>query len=130
MDGRSSREYYFSMLPASPIITLIFLLIDAVAGMAIGIFSGWLTSFLTRTRSKGLLTDGLIGAGGFLAGLMGAVFMPWHRNTISYHLSGGTLVTSTANVYQHPERVAVIVAIVLPSLYELIRWRQLRRSGI
>jgi len=118
------------MLPDSPIITLIFLLMDAVAGMAIGIFSGWLTSFITRARSKRLLTDGLIGAGGFLAGLIGVVFMPWHRNTISYHLSGGTLVTSTANVYQHPERVAVIAAIILPSLYELIRWRQVRRSGI
>lgn len=118
------------LLPVSPIITLIFLIMDAVAGMAIGILSGWLTSFITRTRSKRLLTDGLIGAGGFLAGLIGVVFMPWHRNTISYHLSGGTLVTSTANVYQHPERIAVIVAIILPSLYELIRWRQLRRSGI
>jgi len=118
------------MLPDSPIITLIFLLMNAVAGMAIVIFSGWLTSFITRTRSKRLLTDGLIGAGGALAGLMGVAFMPWHRNTISYHLSGATLVTSTTIVYQHPERVAVIVAIILPSLYELIRWRQVRQSGI
>lgn len=118
------------MLPASSIITLVFLIMDAVAGMAIGILSGWFTSFIAREKSKRLFTDGLIGAGGFLAGVIGVDFMPWHRNTISYHLSGGTLVTSTANFYQHPERVAVILAIILPSIYELIRLRHARRSVV
>ena len=49
--------------------------------------------------------------------------MPWHTNTITYELSGGTHVTSTMNNYQHPERVAVVVAIILPILYELYRKR-------
>jgi len=56
--------------------------------------------------------------GGFIS-----IVMPWHTNTISYELSGGTHVTSTMNSYQHPERVAVVVAIILPILHELYRKR-------
>lgn len=84
------------MLPDSPVITLIFLLGYALAGMAIGAVSGWLTSAVTKTTPKRILTDALIGLTGCFAGLMTS-FLPWHRNTISYRLSGGTVVTSTAN---------------------------------
>jgi hypothetical protein len=44
--------------------------------------------------------------------------------TISHELPGGTKVTSTMNSYQHPERVAAVVAVILPLIYEISRRRQ------
>lgn len=115
------------MLPDSPVITLIFLLGHAIAGMVIGALSGWLTVAVTKTAPRRLLTDALIGLFGNFGGLM-TCFLPWHQNTISYRLSGGILVTSTANYFQYYERVAVIAAIMLPCLYELSRFLRARRS--
>ena len=115
------------MFPDSPVITLIFLLGHAIVGMAIGALSGWLTLAVTKTASKRVLTNALIGLFGYFAGFM-TVFLPWHQNTISYRLSGGTLVASTANYFQYYERVAVIAAIMLPCLYELNRFFGARRS--
>jgi len=59
-----------------------------------------------------------------VAGFVGCVAMPWPRSTISYHLDGGTLVTSTMNTYQHPESIALGLAILLPVLRELYRWKK------
>src|SRR5438093_424656 len=115
------------MLPDSPVITLIFLLGHAIAGMAIGALSGWLTLAVTKAAPKRVLTDALIGLLGYFAGFMTA-FLPWHQNTISYRLSGGTRVTSTANYFQYYERFAVMAAIMLPCLYELKRSFSARRS--
>ena len=115
------------MLPASPIITLIFLIGHAILAGVIGLVSGWLTHAFTKTGSRRLLADALIGILGYFAGVS-TCFLPWHKNTISYRLSGGTLVTSTANYFQYYERVAVIVAVILPCLFELIRFFRARRS--
>lgn len=115
------------MLPDSPVITLLFLLGHAIVGMAIGTLSGWLTLAVTKTAPKRILSDALIGLIGYFSGLM-TCFLPWHKNTISYRLSGGTVVTSTANYFQYYERVAVIAAITLPCLYELNRFFRARRS--
>jgi hypothetical protein len=75
-----------------------------------------------------IFKDACLGSMGFLLGFFGCVFMPWHRNTISYRLAGGTEVTSTADIYQHPNRIGIIFAILLPLMYELYRWRRLRTN--
>lgn len=54
--------------------------------------------------------------------------MPWPRNTISYQTKEGVLVTSTMNTYQHPERVAIVVAVLLPLLHELYRLKRARTT--
>jgi hypothetical protein len=113
-------------IPASPLLVIVSLILMAIAGMVIGGISGWLISFFTKPNSLQVFRNALIGAFGFLAGFIGCFYVPWHPNTISYQLKGGTQVTSTANFYQHPERIAVIVAIILPLLYELNRARQSR----
>jgi uncharacterized membrane protein YeaQ/YmgE (transglycosylase-associated protein family) len=115
------------MLPVSPTLTIIFLSLYALAGMAIGSLSGWLTSVLTKSGAQGLFRDALLGSLGFLGGFIGCFYFPWHQSTISYQLKGGTQVTSTANFYQHPERIAVVIAVVLPFLHELNRFREARR---
>jgi hypothetical protein len=107
---------------------MIFLLGHAMVATVIGVASGWLTFAFTKTGSRRLLVYAMVGVIGYFAGFS-TCFLPWHENTISYRLSGGTIVTSTANFFQYYERVAVIAAIMLPCLYELSRFFRARRHS-
>jgi hypothetical protein len=108
----------------SPTLVIVYLIGYAITGMAIGAVSGWLASMGTKCRPRSVWIDGLLGLVGFLTGLFGTIFTPWHVNTITEKLDGGGTVSTTMNRYQHPERIAVVVAIVLPLIYELYRfWR-------
>jgi hypothetical protein len=89
--------------------------------MAIGAIAGWVVPFVTKSGRGGILKDALLGAFGSFAGFIGSIIVPW-PNTIKYQLEGGTEVVSTTNRYQHPERVAIALAVLLPVLYELYRW--------
>lgn len=108
------------MLPLPPIVYVAFAMLYAVLGALVGSLSGWLTALGCKRRPR-LKVDATFGGIGFLLGFTISALLPWPTNTISYELSGGTKVTSTMNSYQHPERVAAVVAIVLPLLYELRR---------
>jgi hypothetical protein len=90
--------------------------------MAIGALTGILVSRVFRLKIHGILKDGLLGSFGFLLGQIGTLFVPWPANTITYYV-GQTLVTETANRYQHPERVGIVVAIILPLLREIYRFK-------
>ncbi len=114
------------MLPVPPIVTVAFVVLYAFAGALIGMLSGWLAALALRSRCR-LTMDAVLGAAGFLLGGIFVILMPWHTNTISYELSGGTKVTSTMDRYQHPERVAMVVAVVLPLIYEI--WRRRLQAG-
>jgi hypothetical protein len=116
------------VVSASPILAIIVLIMYAIGGMAIGALSGRLTSLITRCGPTGIWMDALLGSGGFLAGLVVAVFMPWHENTISEQLEGGTTITTTTNTYQHPQRIAIVMAVLLPLLHELYRFWRMRIS--
>jgi hypothetical protein len=116
------------MLPNSPLITISFVLLSAAEGAAIGGVAGSLISLIARVRPLRVRIDALLGACGFLFGLIGCAFLPWHQNTIDYTLSSGVRVTSTANFYQHSQCVAIIFAILLPVLCELNRFRISRRD--
>ena len=58
------------------------------------------------------------------------VFLCLGRNTITYRLEGGTEVSSTMNSYQHFERVAICIAILLPLLHELYLWKKRKASQL
>jgi hypothetical protein len=116
------------MVPDSPILVIIFLCLDAIKGMVIGALSGWITSLATKCRPRRVWVDSLLGSIGFIGGFTGAIYMPWHQNTITYKLSGGITVTSTMDSYQHPGLVATAGAIALPILYELYRWMRARKG--
>lgn len=98
--------------------------------MVIGVITGWLVSRQARTGRKGLLKDAFLGSSGFLAGLIGFIFMSWARNPITYRLEGGTEVSSTMNTCQHAERVALDIGILLPLLHELYRRRKLDPASL
>jgi uncharacterized membrane protein YeaQ/YmgE (transglycosylase-associated protein family) len=110
-----------------PLIAVIFaLVLSAIAGMAIGVLSGWLTSLITKRGSKGTLWNIFLGSLGFLAGLIGCMLIPWPTNTVVENLQGGGTVATTMPRYQHPERVAIVLAVLLPLLHELYRFKRAR----
>ncbi len=61
----------------------------------------------------------LLGSFGYLAGFFACIFAPWPQNTVVTRLEGGGAVATTMSRYQHPERVAIVIAVLFPLLYEL-----------
>jgi uncharacterized membrane protein YeaQ/YmgE (transglycosylase-associated protein family) len=112
------------MFPIFPIVVAIFWVVYALCGMAIGALAGWAVSLVTKSGRGGIFRDALLGTFGYLAGFIGSIIVPWPKNTIRYQLEGGTEVVSTMNTYQHPERVAIALAVLLPVLHELYRWKK------
>lgn len=109
------------MFPVPWFVVVLYLVAYAVAGMAVDALTGWLASVLTRVGRKKLLNDAFFGAFGYLAGYIICALAPWPRNTVIEQLPGGGTVATTLNSYQHPERVAIVLAIFFPLLYELLR---------
>jgi hypothetical protein len=112
------------VLADSPIFAIVGLIFCAIAGIGIGMISGWLISLLTRCGNREVWWDGFLGSVGFLVGLIGTISMPWHENTVTEQLEGGGTVTTTMSMYQHPVRIAVVVAVILPLLHELYRFKR------
>ena len=115
------------MLSVPLILVFIYLVVYAVAGMAIGALSGWLRSLVMKCGPQGLWKDTFLGSFGFLAGFTGCIYMPWPSNTVVEQLEGGGSVATTMNSYQHPERVAVVMAVLLPLLHEPYRFKRNRQ---
>ena len=111
------------MIPVPFAFVIIVLILYAIAGMATGALSGWLVSLMTKCGPKGVLRDAFLGSFGFLAGYIGCIFMPWPTNTIVERLAGGGTVATTMNRYQHPAWIAIVVAVLLPLLHELYRFK-------
>jgi len=107
----------YAMFPVSWFVVAISLVAYATAGLAIGAATGWLISRLRMGSQQNILNDALLG---YVAGFFGCIFMPWPRNTVITQLPGGTVAT-TMSRYQHPERVAIVIAMLFPLLYELSR---------
>jgi hypothetical protein len=104
------------------------LIVLALIGLVLGAFTGFLLCSKLKFELRGIIKDGLCGSIGSLAGFLAAVSVPY-RNTITYRV-GQTFVTSTTNSYQHPERVAIAAAVLLPLLRAAYRFRRERQSGI
>ena len=114
---------------AVPVTFVIFaLVLCATAGMVIGALSGWLTSLVTKCGPKGVFRNIFLGSLGSLVAFIGCIFVPWPSNTFVEPLeSGGTVATTMAR-YQHPERVAFVVAVLLPFLHEMYRFKRARAN--
>ncbi len=123
---RRAMRYHTSVFPVAPFVVIIAFVLCALTGMAIGTLSGWLVSFATKCGRQGIIRDAFLGSFGFLAGFLGCISMPWPRNTILEHLEGGGTVATTMNRYQHPYRVATVVAVLLPLLHEMYRLKRTR----
>jgi len=103
------------MFPVSWPLLVIFLLMHALAGMAVGALTGWLACLVTKIRPWALVADGALGTFGYFAGFAGCVLV-WPKNTISYGTG------------PNPEWAAVLVAALLPLVNELYR-RKTRRTA-
>src|SRR5947209_14237039 len=112
------------MFPVPWFVVALYLAAYALAGMAIGAITGWLVSLLTKGGRQRLLKDALLGSFGYLAGFFVCIFMPWPQNTVVSRLEGGGSVATTTNRYQHTERVAIVIAMLLPLPQELARCTQ------
>lgn len=93
--------------------------LEAFIGICAGALVGLIVSLIFRKRTL-VLADALLGALGFLGGAIGTNYVPWHRNTLTYRV-GDAIVSTTKYRYQHPYRVALALAILLPAAFELVR---------
>jgi hypothetical protein len=103
---------------------VVFVVAYALAGMVIGIISGWFFSRITKGRRPGLVKDALLGSFGYVGGIIICALLPWPENTVVEQLPGGGSVATTMSRYQHPQRVAVVLAILFPLLLELYKWKK------
>ena|SRR5450432_465588 len=101
------------MLPFPWPLTVIFLLMHALAGMAVGALTGWLVCLVAKVRPRALVADGILGIFGYFAGFVGCVLV-WPKNTITYGTG------------PNPQWAAVLVAAFLPLLNEV--YRKTRRT--
>ena len=91
------------MIPDPWIVTLLYFVGYALAGAALGAFTGILATRVLKLRIRGIIKDCFLGSFGFLLGLFAVGLNALAReNTVSYHTDGGTLASSTMNRYQHP----------------------------
>lgn len=111
------------MLPVPVIVVILTLVLYAIGGMVIGALSGWLASLITKCGQKAVVRDGFLGSLGFFVGFIGCALIPWPSNTVVERLKGGGTVATTMSRYQHPERVAIVMAVLLPLLHELYRFK-------
>lgn len=106
-------------------VVALYLAAYAIAGMAIGTATGWVTSRRTKCVRQGIWKDAFLGSLGFLAGFIGCMLIPWPTNTVVDSLEGGGSVLTTMNRYQHPLPVAVFLAVLFPFFRGLYRWKKL-----
>jgi hypothetical protein len=97
------------MMPILPWpIVALFLLLHALAGMAIGAITGWVFCLVAKIRPRALVADLFLGTVGYLAGFTACVLV-WPKNTMTYGTG------------PNPEWAAVVGAALLPLLNELYR---------
>ena len=102
-------------------------LLEAVVGGAIGAFIAIAASLLGKRALK-FSPDLLLGAAGYIAGVALTPHIPWHQNTIQYRV-GDAVIRSTTRHIQYPYRVGFLAAVLVPAIYEVIRYFVERRSA-
>jgi hypothetical protein len=90
--------------------------------MAVGAITGWLSSLVLKNGTGGVIKDSFLGAFGYLAGFYACIFSPWPRHTASKGVAGAMRLIMNL----HSDRVAVVVAILLPVLHEWYRSKRKR----
>jgi hypothetical protein len=113
----------------SPYPIVVLTIIYWVLGLLVGAAAGAITSLcLTRDVKVGpIFKDGLAGAVGFLAAMLGVSMIPVEPHVVMM-VSNGSVTTTTTFRYQHPFPIALGAAVVLGALREMYAfWRARRR---
>lgn len=103
--------------------------LEAVVGLAVGSLIGIFIRIIRRQPLTGVIIDGALGALGFVGGAIGSLMIPYKENTVTYHI-GGAIVRTTTKRYQHPYQAAFLLAIAAPVLWELFRYFRSRRATV
>jgi len=93
--------------------------LEAVVGLSIGGIIG-LAVILVTKKTALVLIDALLGAIGFIGGAVATARVPYRMNTVSKRV-GDAIISTTVRHYQHPYRIALLAAVLLPVIYELCR---------
>jgi hypothetical protein len=112
------------VIPTPFILVKFSFVLYAIAGMAIGALTGWLASLISKCNPKAVWRNAFLGSFGFLAGFFVCMFILWPTNTVVESLKGGGSVATTVNRYQHPVEVTIVMAVLLPLLDELYRFKR------
>jgi hypothetical protein len=118
------------MFPVPWPIVVMYAVAYTLAGIAIGAVTGWVVSRMTKGRRPGLVKDALLGSFGYVGGIISCALVPWPENTVVEQLPGGGSVATTMSRYQHPQRVAVVLAILFPLLLELYKWKKRKPASL
>jgi hypothetical protein len=106
------------MMPILPWpIVAFFLLLHALAGMAIGAFTGYVVCLIAKTRRRALVADSFLGTFGYFASFIGCVVV-WPKNTMTYGTG------------PNPQLAAVVGAALLPALNELYRRKKRKTTSL
>ena len=99
-------------------------------GAIVAVFSGVLISAAFKSRIQGAVVakDALLGAMGSVITVILCATIPWPWNTVTTTLGPGVRVETSMSRFQYPYIAAVVVAIVLPALHQLIRSKRARSS--
>lgn len=100
-------------------------LLEAVVGGSIGAFIAVLFSLFGKRAMK-FFPDILLGAAGFMGGIFLTPHIPWRLNTVTVQ-AGNAVIRTTSRHYQYPYRVGFLIAVLLPLIYEGIRFFWERR---
>jgi len=94
-----------------------------VIGSVVAAAEGYLLAITLKTGKRSIWKDAPLGACGMIGGFLLVALIPFPTNTITYRL-GETVVTETANWYQHPLYVAFALALSLPLFRAMMRHRK------
>jgi hypothetical protein len=121
-------DYDRGVFPIPPVVAGLFASVYTVAALIVGAAISLGVSFALKRKKFRFISGALLGALGFWLGLIGCLLMPWPENTVVYYV-GDTRVTETANRFQHPFAVAYVVAVLVPLIYEILRWKHSRTGA-
>jgi hypothetical protein len=110
---RNSWCYDGIVFPVSPTLVVYFLFIHMLLAMGIGAAAGVVASFCLRLPMRGILTDALLGAAGFLAAFAIIIVVRPLGNALANHFSS-------------PMNVALAVATIFPLSRTIFRLRYTR----
>lgn len=105
------------------------LILEAVVGASIGFMIGILVRILRKQPLAGVIVDGLLGAVGFVGGVIGSLLVPYQENTVTSR-AGDMIIRTTTRRFQHPYQVAFVLAIFAPVFWEMLRYLRSRRATV
>jgi hypothetical protein len=94
--------------------------LELIIGASIGAVIGLFVDIVLTRGKRGVMIDALLGAFGFAGGAI-ATFLVRIKPTTQEFRSDGAVIRTTVHHYQYPYRIAFVLAVVLPLIFEMLR---------